>query len=132
MRMSEVFPSRFLKADDIGDTPKRLVIQKVALEEFDDGKPKVVLAFIGQHKGLVANKTNVASIVAAYGDESDGWIGKPLVLYVAEVAFQGKTVPAIRVRVPKPAAPAKPAPAPQQPNDDGGMADMADDIPFDV
>ena len=59
-----------------------------------------VLFFQGKERGLVLNKTNANNIVIAYGDEMDDWAGKKLILYEAMVDFQGRSVPAVRVRPP--------------------------------
>lgn len=36
-----------------------------------------------------------------YGDESDDWIGEPIMLFTMPVTFNGKTTNAIRFRAPK-------------------------------
>ena len=66
----------------------------------DDNKP--VLFFAGKNKGVVLNKTNATNIAFAYGDETDDWLGKEVILYEAMVDFQGRSVPAIRIRAPQP------------------------------
>ena len=46
--------------------------------------------FEGKPKGLVLNKTNANTISDAYGDETEHWEGKEIVLYEAEVEqYQG-------------------------------------------
>ena len=64
----------------------------------DDCKP--TLYFRGKQKGLPLNKTNSATIADVLGDETDGWVGEPIVLYPTKVDYQGKRVDAIRVKVP--------------------------------
>jgi hypothetical protein len=126
MRSNDVFPSDFFRASDV----ERMVLftmSHVDMREIgDDHRP--VLFFTGQQKGLVLNKTNWGTLAEAYGDESDEWSGKQIVLYQAMVSFQGKMVPAIRVRKPKPSVtktqevnlPPKPQP----------LEMMDDEIPF--
>lgn len=121
MKIGDAFPSNYLKADEFVDNDTTVVIESIATESIGQGKDasdKLVLYFRGQDKGLVLNKTNANTIAGLYGDETDGWIGKPVILYATEVDFQGKQVLAIRVRMRKPGAkPAggqnKPAPARQ-------------------
>jgi hypothetical protein len=78
-------------------------------------------------KGLVLNKTNSKVIATAYGDDSEAWQGKEIILFMALVDFRGDQVEAIRVRVPKPqAAPAvRPAP-PATENPGDGFDDVED------
>ncbi len=97
MKISEVFGSKFLKADDLLNKRIRLTIESVAMEEVGDGN-KPVIYFQGKDKGLVLNKTNAAMIEEiAKSDEMDNWAGVQIVLYSARVDFQGRRVPAIRV-----------------------------------
>jgi arabinogalactan endo-1,4-beta-galactosidase len=123
MRVSNAFPSEYLRAADLDGKNVRVAMGHVEMRDIG-GDAKPVLFFQGKEKGMVLNKTNANNIVAAYGDETEDWTGKELVLFEAMVDFQGKTVPAIRVRVPA-AKDRVPAPKPPQ------MANqMDDDIPF--
>lgn len=63
-----------------------------------------VLYFQGKDKGVVLNKTNARTISAAYGDDTEAWAGQPVELYEAEVMYEGKAVPGIRMTVPRVAA----------------------------
>jgi arabinogalactan endo-1,4-beta-galactosidase len=119
--MSSAFPSEYLKAADLNGRNVRVKMDRVEMKDIG-GDHKPILFFMGTEKGMVLNKTNANNISAAYGDETEEWQGKELVLFEAQVDFQGKTVPAIRVRAPaaKDRAPVKPAP----------HNDMNDDIPF--
>jgi hypothetical protein len=106
MKTSEVFPSRFVKAADIGDKEITVSIAKVTIEEVgDDQKP--VAFFKESPKGLVLNRTNWDRIAYIAGnDDSDSWPGMRVSLYTELVTFGGKTGPAVRVRPPsKQAAP---------------------------
>jgi len=100
---------------------------------------KLVLYFAGKEKGLVLNKTNANNIAAIYGTDTDGWVGKSVVLVEALVDFQGRSVPAIRVRGPQPNGRQSPnAPLNHQPKEQElagfGARDFApideDEIPF--
>lgn len=109
MRISTAFPSNYIKAADLQGQNVTVVIDRVAVEEVGDGH-KPVLYFQGHEKGMVLNKTNSNNIAQAYGDETDDWIGAEVVMFPAMVDFQGKSVEAIRIRIP----PRRPA--------NGGMA----------
>lgn len=101
MRISAAFPSEYLKAADLDGRSVLCVIDRVEMRDVgDDHKP--VLFFQGKTKGVVLNKTNSTNIAIAYGDESDDWTGKEVVLFEAMVDFQGRSVAAIRIRMPQP------------------------------
>jgi hypothetical protein len=99
MLISDAFPSEYLKAADLRGKQVRVVIDRIELREVgDDQKP--VLFFHGKDKGVVLNKTNANNIGVAYGDDTDEWTGKEVILYEAIVDFQGRSVKAIRIRLP--------------------------------
>lgn len=109
MKMSEAFPSKYLKAADLNGRAVRAIIDNCTYEDMGDGTSKPVLSFRGQKKGLVLNKTNAAMIASSYGDDSDAWRGRELEIYPDKTSMQGRIVDCLRVRVP--VAPATPAPA---------------------
>jgi arabinogalactan endo-1,4-beta-galactosidase len=99
MKMSEEFPSKYLKAADLQGREVRVTMAHVEREKIgDDAKP--VLYFKGKDKGVVLNKTNAGTISDAYGDDTEDWFDQPLILFSVMVDFQGKVAPAIRCRVP--------------------------------
>lgn len=133
MRVSDAFPSTYLKATDLQGRTAAVKIDRYTIEDIgDDRKP--VLYFVGKDKGLVLNKTNANEIAFAYGDDMDDWGGKDIELFAMQVSYQGKTMPGLRVRVPR----QKPALPPQRqavPNDRNPPArvvvdDLDDSIPF--
>ncbi len=92
----------------------------------DDKKP--VVYFTKARKGLVMNRTNAKVIAAAYGQDTDQWEDKEVILFPMMVQFRDDMVESIRVKIPKPAAAPKPAP---QSHDELNPPDgMDDDIPF--
>src|SRR6185503_10037910 len=124
--------SEYLKAADLQGQNVRVVIDRVEMRDVgDDHKP--VLFFQGKEKGVVLNKTNANNIAIAYGDDTDEWHGKEVVLYEAMVDFQGRSVAAIRIRPPaykdKGARPALKVAAQTKPQETENP-DPSDDIPF--
>jgi hypothetical protein len=114
MKLSEAFPSNFLKADDLNGKPVTLTISSVEMETLGTGKDKeskLIVQFKGTEKKLVCNKTNANTIGKLYGDDTDDWIGQRITIKPMEVEFQGEMKMAIRVSLTKP-APAAPKPAP--------------------
>ena len=118
MNISNAFPSNYVKASELQGKDCPVTIKEVKMEKVgDDQKP--IVYFIGSDKGLVLNKTNANTIMAMYGGDTDMWTGKPIVLYAADVEFQGKMVQGIRVRPGQMgAAPAAPAAAPPASSND--------------
>ena len=99
VRISEEFPSKYLKADDLRGREVRATIARVDREKMgDDFKP--VVYFNGKEKGVVLNKTNSYTIASAYGDETADWFGNDVILFSVMTEYGGKHTPAIRVRIP--------------------------------
>ncbi len=146
MRIGEAFPSKYLKAADLPDgqfvpvTIERVELQNVAGNDSPE-ETKPILHFVGKEKGMVMNRTNSQEIANAFGDETDDWMGKRVLIYATTTLFQGKTVACLRVKVPKatpanrtPAAPAPAAKTAPKPPEYQGEPEAApiqnDDIPF--
>ena len=108
-RFSQAFPSRFLKAADLNGREHHLRIAGVEQEEVGTPpKPALVVSFANRSKSWVLNKTNGSLLAAAYGDDTDGWINRDVILFETVVDYRGTSVPAIRCRIPRVATPAKP------------------------
>ncbi len=108
--VSELFPSRFLKAPDLKGRTVKVKIKKVVVEEIGQDKDeKPVIYFEGVERGLVMNKTNGVSIAEIHGDPIDGWTGKEIEIFSMMVPYQGQNVAAIRVRA------VSEGPAPERP-----------------
>ncbi len=121
MKIGTAFPSKFLKAGDLPDGKFiKLRIDRVTTENVgrdDQPEDKPVLYFVGKEKGMVLNRTNANCIADVYGEETNDWSGRTIEVYRTQVAFQGKMVDSLRVRVDKAWAremplPARPAKAP--------------------
>jgi hypothetical protein len=137
MLISRAFPSAYIKAEDLDDKNHCLIMDRVKVEEVgDDTKP--VLYFRGAKKGLALNVTNAKTIAAAYGEETDDWMGQELILFPTVTEFQGRTTPCIRVRAPQPKDRPREAAATTRvaTNGNGGSrlpaarAELSDAVPF--
>jgi hypothetical protein len=83
--VSELYPSKWLKRDDLAGRPVRVKIEAVNIETFrqPDGTSKVsaVLAFAGKFKRLICNKTQCIALVSATGSERFAdWVGHEVML----------------------------------------------------
>ena len=99
MNIDKAYPSKYLKAGDVSETPRAFTITHAEIEEVGrDKEERLVLYFVDQDKGMVVNKTNANTIAKALGSkETDEWIGKIIRLYSTEVQFGDEMVEAIRV-----------------------------------
>lgn len=105
MKMSEAFPSNYLKAADLQGRTIKATISVVQIEPVgQDKENKPVVYFVGKEKGLVLNKTNGMMIAYVFGDDTDDWGGAEIELYPTMTSFAGKPVEAIRVNVRPPPA----------------------------
>lgn len=133
MKLSEAYPSKYLAADDLRGQPVTVTIASAEVQEIGQGQDKdrkIVLTFSGKSKSLVCNKTNAKTIAKLYGDDTDDWIGKPIILAPREVEFQGDMVWAIRVSLQKPVIGGERTPVPP-PDRSPSRAPVADeDVPF--
>ncbi len=133
--LSEMYPSKWLKASDCDDGDMIVTIRDVAQEyigQDGEGDAKWVVYFHEVEKGLILNKTNSRSIAKLHGEDTDDWLGKRIALFSMEVQFKQDVVPAIRVRLKAPKgkaaapaaakAPAAPSPGDEMPDDDPDVA----------
>lgn len=123
-KVSEMIESKFLRKEDF-DEDRVATIKGVSPETMQGkaGETKWVLFFREFQKGLVLNTTTIRVLEQAFGDDSDGWVGKRVKIYVdPNVSFQGRVVGGLRLMPPKKSngAPAatKLAPPTEEFNDD--------------
>ena len=138
MKVSEMFPSKFLSASDIPMGKQvQVVIQSIEFETMNDGKQKPILYFQDKQKGMVLNVTNANKIATMHGDETQNWIGQHISINSEPV--QGPNGPTTGLRVVPYAQPRGVSgsvgfdqPATQAASGSAAPmpADMDDDIPF--
>ena len=103
MSIMKLFPSKYLKHDDITDG-ETVTISKVKVEEVgQDKQEKPVLYFAEHDKGAILNVTNARAIAKCYGDEEGEWQGKKLSWSIPSRTPQGEPTTSICM---KPVAPA--------------------------
>jgi hypothetical protein len=99
--ITEMYPSRFFRAADVPKRGITLVIENVTQEEVNgDGETKQrkwALKFKGEDRLLVLNKTNASILAEAFGNNTDGWLNKPIALRTEKVSFGGRMTDGIRV-----------------------------------
>jgi hypothetical protein len=118
--------ARFLKAAALDGGEKKVRIKSVTEEKVGPDKDqKLVVWFTNDKRGFVLNQTNNRILREAFGDETDGWAGKIIVLFSSMTDFRGRVTPGLRVRIPPPkgdgraaAQPVKPAAKPEVVDED--------------
>ena len=88
---------------------------------FDGEGEKPVVRFVGKDSALVLNKTRALSLGAAFGNETDNWVGKTIKLGTVKVSMNGSIVDSITV---------EPATATAQPEPQPEPAIHETDVPF--
>ena len=122
LNFDDAYPSKWIRAGDLGTDTHRVTIKAVEITEFQDGTTKPSMTFEGRAKGMVLNKTNATTIADRHGKDMLTWAGKDIEIFAQTVQGPNGMVPGIRLRC------VGPAPV-------GGVAavpdsDLNDDIPF--
>jgi hypothetical protein len=95
--------SRFLKAADLDGGEKKVRIKSVTEEKVGPDKDqKLVVWFTNDKRGFILNQTNNRILREAFGDETESWAGKIVVLFSSMIDFRGRMMPGLRVRIPPP------------------------------
>lgn len=109
MKVTDIWPSKYVKAGDLNGKTVTLTIKKLVMEEMtnhgNEKETKPVLYFDKATKGLVLNRTNGMIIAALYSMETDNWVGKRISIYPTKVKAFGSMQDAIRVKEEIPAQP---------------------------
>lgn len=96
-----LFPSKYLKAADLGGKDFTLKIKSVRAEELEGeggAKTKGLITFEGAKKAWVLNRTVCEALNLMWGSETSKWVGHQVTLYSKKVESFGEEVDAIRVR----------------------------------
>ena len=108
----KLFPSNYIRACDLegrGDvtvTIRELHLDSVHNPDTNEKETKPVLYFTKGTKGLILNVTNAETIAQLYGDNTDGWAGQRIALFLQRgVKAFGKVWDAVRIRDQVPADP---------------------------
>jgi hypothetical protein len=141
--MQQELSSQWLSKDDVTTNGTAATIARITQEEVgSDRDLRFAIHFQGNIKPMILNKTNTRILVALFGHDSDGWLGKTITVYNdPTVGYAGQITGGVRIRMAS--APMLPA-VPRQPTAEevaaymraknGGadphMAGLEDSIPF--
>ncbi len=119
MKVSQVYPTKYVKGDDLQEREVTLTIKAVTMETMmptpGQETEEMVVWFKGTEKGYVLNQTNARTIAKLYGDDTDDWPGKRITLYPKHGFFFGKNQTVANV---KPVVPPAPPPKREEEEDD--------------
>lgn len=130
MKVSELTASKYLSKTDFEDD-QTVIIKGIRLEELDDNgqkKEKTVCYFREHAKGMILNVTSLRVLAQSFGDETDDWRGRQVIVYTdPNVSFGGRIVGGLRLRIPKQQKP----PSEPKPKTVAEQTDDFDDpVPF--
>jgi hypothetical protein len=100
MNVFEIVPLTYLNAAALGGQVLHDSIRAVKDVEFEGGRKKIVINLDKDGRAVVLNRTNLATLVEAYGPETDGWLGKPVIVGTEMTVFQGRKIAGVKVRIP--------------------------------
>lgn len=98
MNVTEMFPGRWITSKTLQGREFDLTIRDLTQEKIG-GDKRWVLWFRECEAGLPLNKTNAATIADLHGSETERWVGRRITLFPGQATWQGKTVPAVRVKL---------------------------------
>jgi len=104
MKLDEMFPSRYVRGNDLQGRAVTVTIARVQTESMRPNPKspelqKFVLYTVEGKKGVVLSKTLASQISQVLGsDESDDWLGKKVRLYPEPMTVAGVQRVAIRAR----------------------------------
>ncbi len=104
-RITDMFPSQYIKAADVKDAGGELEVTIAGIESAElptDGggnQTKFVLRFRDHDRGLILNRTNADTLDELFeSDTAEDWVGKTIRLHIVPVKFQGKRHDGIRIK----------------------------------
>ena len=104
MKVSEMFPSKYLKGIDLQGKAWRLTIADVKTERMSPGKgrpeeEKWILHFQETPKGVILSRTTAYQIAVALDTENAAdWVGRAITIYPEPMTVGGQEHIGIRAR----------------------------------
>ena len=93
MLMTEYSASSFIGVNDVRQGPLQAAIADVEMGNF--GKPILKL---DNGDNFSLNKTNVRTLIRAYGEDSRDWVGCRVEFSVGQIEYQGQKTETVLVR----------------------------------
>lgn len=111
--ISKEFPSRFLKGEEFAGKEVAVTVKDIKKElvysrQTNKKDEVLVMYFQGKERGVVMKKERSNDLKAITGsDDTDGWIGKKVVMYTQKKKMKDGIVDVIRFKADKTAELAK-------------------------
>lgn len=106
MLISEMFPSKYAKGEDLAGKSITLIIDHIRQEEMHPqpnapAVKKFVLYFKNAQRGIILSRTLAEQIAEILGSlDSDQWIGGKITIFSQPLKVAGKSRLAIRAKAP--------------------------------
>lgn len=102
MKVGDMIESKYLRQQDVdGEIPVTVHALKKVNVARDDEDPEYrwTVKFAEYPKPMVLNVTNLKRMAKALGDDTDGWLGNQVILYVdPDIEFGGNVVGGLRIK----------------------------------
>jgi hypothetical protein len=109
MKVRDLYPSKYLKGEDIQGRSVTVTIEKLTVEKMGQSQEtRPVLWFRGARKCLVLNRLNALVIAGMYGEETNAWVDCRVTLYATKIRAFGEIHTVVRVAPEIPPDPPKP------------------------
>ena len=97
------FNNEYIGVWDLEDKPDPVVtiesVEGVKLKgQTGKEESKALISLVGIAKPFIANKTNCKTIARLYGNDTAGWVGKDIQLFVKDVEAFGETTQGVYVK----------------------------------
>lgn len=71
-------------------------IESISVKDYNDGR-SIILALVDQEMGVPLNTTNARTLIAEWGNETDAWIGKDIMVTIHKTVYMGKPTDGLKV-----------------------------------
>ena len=101
MKSTDFNESKYFNAKNAGHMNGRTLtiyeVKSAIIGQGEDATKKMLIGFEDVEKILVVNKTNNEILTEAYGDETDAWVGKRVILNLVSLSFKGERTLSIQL-----------------------------------
>jgi hypothetical protein len=104
MEIDDLYPSKYLRGDDLQGHAVTVKIEKVTLERFYDQQSKseiekLVVYLVGKKKSLICGKALAYEIAGICGSKNtDTWPGKEIIVFTERKLVYGREMDILRAR----------------------------------
>ena len=88
----------FSAKDDGKECDGKSYIIDAAFPEDINGEMKLCIRLKGLDKPIALNQTNLSILVAKFGEETEEWINKQVIISIVKVNYQGSMVDSMQLK----------------------------------